>query len=204
MKINLPLFIVFEGIDGSGKTTLSKILYDYFIRIGIPAIKNQEPTGGYWGKKIRHILQTEGAKAETLLQLFLSDREDDVKINILPALQSNKLVITDRYYFSNAAYQGAMGISSDLIINENREKKFPEPDRIYLLDITPEIALERISIRNSGNDLEIFERKDFLTKVNNIYHTIADERFVILDGSLEPEKNISIIKKDISDHFCKT
>lgn len=202
MKINLPLFIVFEGIDGSGKTTLSNLLYDELLKDGVPVIKNREPTDGRWGKKIRKILQTEGAKPETLLKLFLSDREDDVKTNILPALQSKKLIITDRYYFSNAAYQGAMGISPDLIIDENRSRKFPEPDRIYLLDITPDTALDRISIRNSGSNREIFEKKDFLTRVKNIYHSIADKRFIILNGSLKPEENIKIIKKDISENFC--
>ena len=124
------------------------------------------------------------------MQLFLKDREDDVNNNILPSLENKKLIILDRYYFSNAAYQGAMGISPGYIINENQKRKFPEPDRIFLLDIDPELALHRINKRNNNTQTEIFEKMDFLKKVNGIYHSIADNRFVFLDGTKEIETEL--------------
>jgi dTMP kinase len=200
MKIKLPLFIVFEGIDGSGKTTLSEMLFKYFTKSGIPAVKDHEPTEGNWGIQIRKMLQNDAANADELLKLFIKDREDDVSINIQPALKKRKVIILDRYYFSNAAYQGTMGISPVSIIQENRKKKFPEPDRVYLVDIDPELAIKRIVRRN--NKAEIFEKMEFLKKAREIYHRIADEKFVILNGSKTTKALIDTIKKDISDNFC--
>jgi len=201
MKINKPLFIVFEGIDGSGKTTLSEMLYKFFLENGISSVKDQEPTDGQWGKKIRNLLKNEAANANELLELFIKDREDDVANTILPSMQSGKIIIMDRYYFSNAAYQGAMGISPDFIIEKNREKKFPEPDRVYLIDIDPETALKRITNRNNGIKTEIFEKKYFLKKVRDIYYSITDHKFIILNGADTLKKNLKIIKTDINKNF---
>ena len=195
MKIQKPLFIVFEGIDGSGKTTLSEMLYKHLSSEGIPAVQDHEPTEGYWGRLLRNMLRDDSSKAGELLELFIKDREDDVEKNINPALQNGKSVILDRYYYSNAAYQGAMGIPPVSIIRENQNKNFPKPDRVYLVDISPELALERILRRNIKT--EIFEKAKFLEKVREIYHNIADETFLILNGSKKPEELADIIKEDI-------
>ncbi|MFH0976456.1 MAG: dTMP kinase [Spirochaetota bacterium] len=202
MKIELPLFILFEGIDGSGKTTLSELLFEFFKKKGVPAEFGHEPTEGVYGKEIRSLLQKEHAgDADDLLKLFLLDREDDAKKNILPSLKAGKAIVMDRYYFSNAAYQGAMGISPESIITENRKRNFPEPDRVYLVDIDPEVAVKRIAGRN--NKTEIFEKKDFLKNVREIYHSVADNRFVILDGSKKISEIMKIIEQDILNNFYK-
>ena len=156
MRLNLPLFIVFKGIDGSGKTSLSERVYKYYLKNGVPIEKKQEPTQGYIGRQIRDLLRTKGASADELLKLFLKDREYDVKRNILPSLESGKMIIMDRYYFSNAAYQGAMGISPIFIIQENRRLKFPEPHRVYLIDIDPDTAIENACIQTA-----IYEKRRF-------------------------------------------
>ena len=199
MKRHKPLFIVFEGIDGSGKTTLSKRLYKHLSSKETPVLLDHEPTEGYWGKMLRNMLSDDSSNAVELLELFIKDREDDVEINIKPALKNGKTVILDRYYYSNAAYQGAMGISPDSIIRENQNKNFPKPDRVYLVDIKPELAIERILRRNTKT--EIFEKIRFLEKVREIYHNIADETFVILDGSKTINELKDIIKKDIKINF---
>jgi dTMP kinase len=201
MKINLPLFIVFEGIDGSGKTTLSDMVFNYLLENGLPAIKGMEPTDGRWGKEIRKFLKKGGSNADELLSLFLKDREDDVENFILPSLTSRKVIIWDRYYFSNAAYQGAMGIPPASVIQENRSRNFPEPDRIYLVDLDPESALTRITGRNKNNKKDIFEKADFLKKVREIYNSISDQRFVVLDGARKTEENLKIILDDITGNF---
>lgn len=201
MKLKLPLFIVIEGIDGSGKSTISDKIYKYFIKRGIQAEKFFEPTDGEWGQKIRRLLKDDGAKPEQLVNLFILDREDDAVKNIYPNLNKNKMIIMDRYYFSNAAYQGAMGISPHYILNENMKKKFPRPDRVYLIDIDPDIALSRVSKRNRGKEKDIFEKKEFLKNVRDIYLSIVDETFVVLDGTLDIKSNFDLILQDIEKNF---
>ncbi len=196
-KISKPLFIVFEGIDGSGKTTQSEMLYRDFLDNEIECRWMMEPTEGQWGRKIREILRGEEMPgAEEMLRLFILDREDDVDKNIIPSINRNIHVILDRYYYSNAAYQGAMGLSPEEIIRENRKMNFPEPDRVYFIDVTPEIALERLAARNSEGGRELFERSAFLKKVRDIYHQLAGENFLIVDGSGSIDDIFKTIKED--------
>ena len=197
MKYGSGKFIVFEGIDGSGKSTLCDMLYNYYISKKFPAVKIFEPTDGRWGKEIRKMLRNESPPSiQDQMRLFLLDREEDAEKNIKPALMEGKTVIMDRYYYSNAAYQGAMGLSPDFIIDKNIGLGFPEPDRIYLIDIDPEAAIQRIMKRNKKRT-DFFEKKNFLKKVREIYHTIANERFLIIDGSMKPSDLLEIIKKDL-------
>ncbi len=201
MKISKSKFIVFEGIDGSGKTTLSNMVYDYFNKSGISVVKMQEPTDGKWGREIRELLnKKEELSASELMRLFIKDREEDVEKNIIPSLKANRMIIMDRYYYSNAAYQGAMGIPADSILMENREMGFPVPDRVYLIDIDPEIAVERISAR-SGNGSDFFEKRKFLEKVRSIYNTIADKSFYTLDGTCTPDELFQITRNDIEKYI---
>lgn len=204
MKLRLPLFILFEGIDGSGKSTLTSRLASYYISQEVPVEQLAEPSGGEWGKKIRSLLQgKQSHTAEEQLTLFIKDREDDVARNIVPALESQKMILLDRYYYSNAAYQGALGIDPERILSENRKLKFPEPDRIYLIDITPETALARINKRNPGNGTEIFEKEQFLKRVREIYLSITNERFCIINGSLTIDEEIAQITADIEKNFIE-
>jgi dTMP kinase len=201
----LPFFIVFEGIDGSGKSTLADMLYNELNEC-IPSVRLFEPTDGEFGNRIRSILNGGGAaNAEDLMKLFLLDRQDDVKRNVKPALIEKKLIIMDRYYYSNAAYQGAMGISPEIIISRNMEMGFPEPDRIYLIDIDPDIALERILSRRikSGNssDPDIFEKKIFLSRVRDIYMSLRNEKFIVINGDAQPENIIKCVLNDLKSHY---
>lgn len=196
-KIEKPLFIVFEGIDGSGKTTQSEMLYRYFLDSGIGARWMMEPSESKWGRKIREILKGEDMPdAEEMLRLFILDREDDVNNNIVPCMSENLSVILDRYYYSNAAYQGAMGLSPEYILGENRRMNFPEPDRVYLIDVTPERALERLAARNNKGERELFERSTFLNKVREIYHQLAGKNFFIVDGSGNITEIFTKVKRD--------
>ena len=204
MRLSLPLFILFEGIDGSGKSTLRDIIFSYYKSIGIPVVKLKEPTDGEWGKKIREMLRGEVLPAaHEQLRLFLLDREDDVKRNILPALKGQKMIIMDRYYYSNAAYQGAFDLSPESILAQNRSKGFPEPSRVYLFDIDPEVALQRIVDRNNIGGREIYERKLFLDRVQEIYLSIADDNFYIVDGRRTIDEIFHLITEDIVKNFSK-
>jgi dTMP kinase len=199
-KLEKPLFIVFEGIDGSGKTTQSEMLQRFFLDNGIESRWMMEPTEGKWGRKIREILKGEDMPhAEEMLRLFILDRKDDVTSNITPCMNGNIIVILDRYYYSNAAYQGAMGLSPDHIIAENRKMGFPEPDRVYLIDVTPETALERLAERNSEGERELFEKSAFLKRVREIYHQLAGKNFLIVDGSGSIDEIFTTVKRDCMD-----
>ena len=134
------------------------------------------------------------APIEDQLELFLMDRRDDAVKNIIPALNENKTVLMDRYYHSNAAYQGAAGVSPERVIRENRKIPVPEPDRVYYIDVPPEIAIRRIVNRNSMK--EVFEREAILRRVRELFLSIADERFLVIDGMMEAEKIFKIIKAD--------
>jgi len=200
--IRQPLFIVFEGIDGSGKSTQAAMLNDYFNSNNINSTLMMEPSNGKWGREIRNILKGDVVPpAEEQLKLFLLDREDDAETNISPALESLQSIVMDRYYYSNAAYQGAMGLDPEFILEENRKRNFPEPDRIYFIDILPETAMERISVRNGSGQREIFEKQSFLEKVRDIFISMKDEKFIPVDGSGSAEEIHQKIIEDITNTF---
>ncbi|MFW5770270.1 MAG: dTMP kinase [Spirochaetota bacterium] len=188
MKLKLPLFIVFEGIDGSGKSTQADLLHVYCKKNDIPSMLFREPTDGPWGKKIRAMLSGEfKTDVKGQLELFLQDREYDVSTNIRPALEEGNLVILDRYYYSTAAYQGGDQYSTREIITMNESCGFPRPDRVYLIDIDPSTALTRVGERNPGRE-EIFEKKQFLEKVRKNYLDMADETFCVINGNRKQEE----------------
>ena len=202
---NKSLFIVFEGIDGSGKTTQLNMALKYLRSRGVPCVGLREPTDGPHGTEIRDILRGEvTAGPEEQLNLFMLDRADDYEKNICPALEKGQTIVMDRYLHSNAAYQGALGIDPVRIISENRNKGFPYPDRVYFIDLPPEIAVKRISGRNPDGAVELFEKKAFLQKVRDIYLEIADETFLIIDGSAPPEEIHRIVISDLELITCAT
>jgi dTMP kinase len=104
------LFIVFEGIDGSGKSTQCDMLYEYIAGRGVNVKKLAEPTSGKWGTELRAMLKSSAPPpVETQIEMFIKDRIDDSEQNILPSLKSGATVVMDRYFYSNAAYQGVSG-----------------------------------------------------------------------------------------------
>ncbi len=196
------LFIVIEGIDGSGKSTQASLLQQHLTNSGRDALLKAEPSTGPWGQKIREILGGDRVPpAEEQLKLFLLDRADDTEKNILPALAKGQIMILDRYYFSNAAYQGAMGLDPQFILEENRKQNFPLPHRVYFIDIPVETALERIGRRNRNSSRDIFEKEEFLQKVRTIYLSMEPEGLVIIDGNDTPEAVSSRITADLQAAF---
>ncbi len=199
--IRTPLFIVLEGIDGSGKSTQAALLHEYFLEQNIDAVMLFEPTNGIWGRKIRKMLKSDSAPdPEKQSELFIRDRMDDVKVNILPSLAENKTVIMDRYYFSNAAYQGAGGLPPEAILTENRNNNCPEPDRVYFIDIPPEVAIERIASRSSESP-DLFEKLNFLQRVRDLFLTFENINFVVIDGNRNQHDVFHDIVNDIIQTF---
>ena len=174
------VLVAIEGIDGTGKTTLAEKLKSWLESRGFKAAIVKEPGNSIWGRKIRESY-SENMDAMEELELFLKDRAVDVKENILPKLCEGYVVLMDRYYYSNMAYQGARGIDMHEIrsINENVA---PEPDMVILLDCDPELCLRRIESRGKRNR---FESLEYLKKVRKNFLDIAreDEKVKVVDAS---------------------
>ena len=165
--------IVFEGIDGTGKSTQCKEMELYLNAVGIPVSRFREPTDGIWGKKIRKILTAGRGEVtrEEELFWFIEDRREDVIKNIIPALNSNKVVLLDRYYYSTAAYQGALGLDPDSILQDN-ESFAPIPDRAYIFIAPPEECLARIE--SSRESHSSFEKLGYLKQVQKIFDSFKE------------------------------
>ncbi len=196
MLIKSPMLIVFEGIDGSGKTTISKMLFSYLKKKEFNTVWFREPSDSKWGKKIRDLAQSKDSiPLEQELNYFIEDRKINVKLNIKPALNKNKIVILDRYYFSTACYQGARGMDIEKIIKINREFA-PEPDIIFIIDVNVKTALERIK-KNRRSKAKLFEKKDFLEKVRKNYLNLNINNIKIINGNNDLDTVFNDIKKFI-------
>ena len=128
---------------------------------------------------------------EEELSWFNKDRREDVKENILPALSENKVVLMDRYYYSTAAYQGALGLDSANILRDN-ESFAPIPDRAYIFTAPPEQCLERI--KNSRDGYSSFEKLEYLIKVQ--------KKFDSFEGSHIKRINSISAVEDIHIQLC--
>lgn len=187
-------FITFEGIEGSGKSTQSKKLYEFLLAAKLNAILTREPGGTKASEKIREILiDDEIKKLEAKTELFLNfaARLEHVEKLIKPALAENKIVISDRFFDSTFAYQGsAFGLDSKLI-DEVKKMTIGDfaPDITFLIDVPVEHAFARIQNRESNNRYEKLGL-DFHQKVRNGFLKLASEnqRIVLIDGTKTPQE----------------
>ncbi len=187
------ILIVFEGIDGSGKSTQAEILLERLQEEDFDVVYFREPSKGKWGRKIKKkALHADSLTPEEELDLFLKDRRENVGKNLKPALKKKRVVILDRYYYSTIAYQGAKGIDEKLIRRMN-EEFVVEPDLVFIFDIDPQKGLERIENRKKKDRL--FEREDYLVKVREIFRSFKGEKFVHIDALKSKEE----ISKEIQE-----
>lgn len=146
-------FIVVEGVDGSGKSTVAARVADDLVRRGRKVLRTREPGGTLLGEKIRTLL-LDAKNAEmvpfTELFLYMASRAQLVDEIIRPSLKNGIDVVCDRYYYSTAAYQGAAGRVGIPVVLAVAEKiaKFERPDLVALLDLDPAIARRREGIRD--------------------------------------------------------
>jgi dTMP kinase len=193
MVLQKGILIVFEGIDGSGKSTQAEILLEKLQEEDFDAVYFREPSKGKWGRKIKKkALHHDSLSPEEELDLFQKDRRENVEKNLKPALKEKRIVVLDRYYYSNIAYQGAKGIDEKLIRRMN-EEFVVEPDLVFIFDIDPKKGLDRIENRKKKDKL--FEREDYLVKVRKIFRSFKGDKFVHIDALRSKEE----ISKEIQE-----
>lgn len=170
MKALRPgLLIVFEGTDGTGKTSQRNLLAANLAQRGFPVEITKEPTDGPYGQQIRKLYGGKHSfSLEEELELFLSDRRQHVAERLAPALASGRIILCDRYYLSTAAYQGARGLDPQTIIRMNDFA--PVPDLVLLFRAEIDVCLKRIT-EGRGEIPNSFEQAEFLARVAAIYAT---------------------------------
>lgn len=190
------MFIVIDGPDGCGKTTLAKALVDHINSRGTEAIYTFEPTtDNTFGCKIRELLKNSEIEDVGLFSnLFIYDRRHHLEKFIKPNLEKSKWVICDRYKYSALAYQQLQGIDTQYLIDSN--SKFLIPDFIFiLLPQNVDTLFQRINRRNV--QMEYFEKKSYLDNVIKLYNKMLDyfpsENIFFLDAELSIANNIQKI-----------
>jgi dTMP kinase len=195
------VLIVFDGIDGTGKTTQAKRLLETLKKNGFNAVYFREPSDSQWGREIKQKAALAGSlSAEEELELFQKDRKENVAKNLKPALEQNKIVVLDRYYYSTIAYQGARGIDP-LMIRKMNEEFAVKPDLVFILDITPREGLRRIEKNRKEKDL-LFEQEDYLEKVRKIFRSFKDRNIFHIDA-FRSEEDIYMEIDNIVCDFLK-
>jgi dTMP kinase len=164
------VFLVFEGIDGSGKSEQARLLTAWLEERGLPVVHTREPTEGSWGRRFRSWAGGDSeASAEEVLELFLKDRAEHVSQVIRPALEAGNVIVCDRYSHSTLAYQVADGVDRGLIEARSREYAFPEPDLVLWLRVPVATALAR----KRKQAAERYERRELLERVDAEYARLA-------------------------------
>lgn len=187
------MFITFEGIDGVGKSTQLDLLEQYLTSRGHRVLRTLEPGGTDLGQEIRHLLLHRkgdvAPRSEALL--YAADRAHHVATKIRPALAEGQIVLSDRYFDSSVAYQGA---ARELRVAEVRDISLWAvdnllPDLTVLLDLPAAEAMARRSTKGTEPDRLEREQVEFFERARNEYLKMSSEpRFLVIDAALSVEE----------------
>jgi dTMP kinase len=184
--------IVFEGLDGCGKSTQLRLAVEVLSARGLNPVVTREPTDGPWGRRIREMARsTEGVVPETELEWFFEDRREHMRLVVDPALAAGRVVLSDRSYISTVAYQGARGLDPAKILSDS-EAEFPRPDLILLFEISARQGLERVQARG-GQSEPVFENLEFLERVAAVFEGLNAPGLARINANRPPEN----IAKDV-------
>jgi dTMP kinase len=187
------VFICVEGLDGSGKTTQTRLLVRRLRKKGYTAIATAEPSKGKIGKFIKeHYLHGEKRSSSTVeALLFAADRFEHVQNEVKPCLDLGKIVVSDRYYYSSFAYQGAAGLELEWIKNVN--SKTIHPDLALFIDVAPENVVERLKRKKS-----VMENMDTQKRARDFYlKFVAEGELVRIDGNGSKEQIADLLLKEV-------
>ena len=175
------LLIAFEGIDGTGKSTQLPLLAQWLRQQNYNVVETREPTDGFYGMQIRKLYQNRSlVSPEEELNLFLLDRQEHVRECIQPALDKGQIILTDRYYFSTAAYQGAAACDPEEIFRLHTFA--PKPDLVLLLTMPVSESLARIR-KFRGEQLNDFEQQEQLEKVATFFASFPQKCIVRIQAA---------------------
>lgn len=201
-------FIVIEGLDGSGTTTQAKLLAGYLFEKGKQFISllTREPTMlNHYGQELRRRLKGQLLPGEKITddpeywaRLYINDRKWHLQNIVQPSLKSGIQVVSDRHMLSTLAYQSVQGASMQSLADEHKEMF--KPDLTIFLRVPLETALQRIGIRDQGN--EYFEKKEMLAKIYQAYEDAInlvskEQNIVAIDGTLSVEQVKNCIIQEI-------
>lgn len=204
------MFITFEGINGSGKSTQAMMLYSYLRQQGKDVVLTKEPGGcGDFGLKLRKILcETNNISKLTEMFLLFADRKEHIDKVIQPALSEGKIVICDRYIDSTFAYQCCDDLSKfELVKKMHQEIGGLMPDKTFFIDIPVKESEHRLapliyySTTNGGSGYKKYDelKTEHMQKISDTYHYLAkieNKRICLIDGlRMKEEIHQEIIKK---------
>ena len=194
----LGKFIVIEGLDGSGKSSQVDLVVDLLKKNNKEVVVTKEPTTeSESGRKIKQALRKEIIIEPLELQkLYVQDRKEHLENKVIPTLRDGKFVVSSRYAFSTFAYGYSDGLDVDLLVKLN--ERFLLPDLTIVVDVDPGSCIERIEGR--GTPKELFEKKEKLEKVNEIYKKtpLMFENVVMINGERPIPEVFEDIKKEIN------
>ena len=180
------MFLVLEGPDGVGKTAQADRLAARLEARGLTVVRLREPTDGPWGRRIREAARANTRPdAETEVEWFTRDREQDVRENIAPAMAAGETIVLDRYFYSTAAYQSVRGVAVADILVRNRAFA-PEPDLCVVLTCPVQVARERI-VASRGDTPDAFEALDAQRAIAAVFADLVathEHLIAIEDGLL--------------------
>ncbi|MEM0025074.1 MAG: dTMP kinase [Zestosphaera sp.] len=191
----MSYFIVFEGLDGSGKTTVSLRIVEALAREGFKVLYTYEPYSEDFIKLINDYGKRLGGVMEAYL--MAADRYNHVVSVITPALREGLIVVSDRYYYSSLAYQGAKGVNVEWIKTLN--KFAPEPDLAIYLDVEPSVGLRRK--KSSTTKIKYLEEDEsFLHKVRTIYKELVARGLMI---EVDASNDLEDVIKECARILCE-
>jgi dTMP kinase len=189
LVMDMKNFITFEGGECSGKTTVIVELCKKLEELGISYISTREPGGIRIAEEIRSIILdiiNTAMTRECEALLYAASRMQHLSERVLPAIEAGKVVICDRFLDSSLAYQGyARGIGFDDVLRANSFALDYLPGLTIFIDVTPDVALKRLSGRDKTDRLDL-EKNDFHQRVYEGYHEVMKmypKRVVRIDGN---------------------
>ncbi|AAU04139.1 dTMP kinase [Rickettsia typhi] len=201
-KLTQGKFITFEGMDGIGKSTQSKMLYEYLKSQKIPVILTREVGGTFVAEKMREILVHEELLPMSELLQAMAARYDHMVRKIIPALKDGYIVICDRFIDSTACYQGLELENGIDLVYSLHTTLMPSlmPDITFFIDVEPDTAIKRVNSRNMSNKFDR-RRIDFYKKIYSCFQELSHrfpERIKTIKAShLNPLEVHELIQKHL-------